>query len=107
MEHVLRLAGKLTVTRTATQHCPLTPATRGMIGAPELRSMKRGALLVNFGRGELIDKQVPVTARQAAMRDALFLGPTALLTGTLCCRGTWPSGCACLAHGRGPKTLQP
>lgn len=81
----LTLCRNLTVTRTLTQHCPLMPATRGMIGAAELRSMKRGALLVNFGRGELIDKQVAVTARQAAMREALNLGPTALLTGTLCC----------------------
>ena len=36
--------------------------------------MKRGALLVNFGRGELVDKQVAQSAWQAAMLDALSKG---------------------------------
>ena len=40
------------------QHCPLTPVTVGLLGARELRAMKPGALLINYGRGELIDKQV-------------------------------------------------
>jgi glycerate dehydrogenase len=37
-------------------HCPLTPATRGMIGAAELRRMKRSALLINTARGGLVDE---------------------------------------------------
>jgi glycerate dehydrogenase len=37
-------------------HCPLTPATRGMIGAAELRKMKRSALLINTARGGLVDE---------------------------------------------------
>jgi glycerate dehydrogenase len=36
-------------------HCPLTPATRGMIGAPELKRMKPDALLINTARGALVD----------------------------------------------------
>jgi len=36
-------------------HCPLTPATRGLIGARELGLMKRDALLINTARGGLID----------------------------------------------------
>src|SRR5208337_4458400 len=36
-------------------HCPLTPATRGMIGARELALMKTDALLINTARGGLID----------------------------------------------------
>jgi glycerate dehydrogenase len=36
-------------------HCPLTPATRGMIGARELALMKPDALLINTARGGLID----------------------------------------------------
>src|SRR3954452_8089260 len=36
-------------------HAPLSPATRGLIGADELRCMKRTAILVNSARGELVD----------------------------------------------------
>jgi len=36
-------------------HCPLTPATRGLIGARELARMKPDALLINTARGALID----------------------------------------------------
>ena len=35
---------------------PSTPETRGMIGAAELRMMKPGAILVNGGRGDIIDE---------------------------------------------------
>lgn len=36
--------------------CPLTPATRGMIGRRELRRMKRDAVLVNTARGEIVNE---------------------------------------------------
>jgi glycerate dehydrogenase len=36
-------------------HCPLTPATAGLIGARELALMKRDAVLINTARGALID----------------------------------------------------
>jgi glycerate dehydrogenase len=42
-------------------HCPLTPATRGMLGEAQLRSMKPGALLINTARGGLVDE--PALAR--------------------------------------------
>jgi glycerate dehydrogenase len=36
--------------------CPLTPETRGLIGAAELVLMKRGALVINCARGGIVDE---------------------------------------------------
>ncbi len=36
---------------------PLTPATLGMIGAPQLARMKQDAILVNVARGEIVDER--------------------------------------------------
>jgi phosphoglycerate dehydrogenase-like enzyme len=41
---------------------PLTPETRGLIGAPELALLPRGALLVNVGRGPIVEEQALYTA---------------------------------------------
>ena len=38
-------------------HCPLTPATNKLIGAPELKLMPGHALLINTARGALIDEE--------------------------------------------------
>jgi len=43
-------------------HAPLTPDTRNIIGAAELRQMKRTALLINTSRGGLVDEQALVEA---------------------------------------------
>ena len=47
-------------------HCPLTDSTRHMINAAALRQMKPSAILINTGRGPLIDDQ--------AVADALAEG---------------------------------
>ncbi len=39
-----------------TLHCPLTPATHHLIGAPELKKMRHHALLINTARGGLVDE---------------------------------------------------
>jgi phosphoglycerate dehydrogenase-like enzyme len=41
---------------------PLTPETRGLIGARELARMRRDAVLVNLGRGPLVDEPALVEA---------------------------------------------
>ena len=43
-------------------HVRLSPETAGLIGADELATMKQGALLVNTGRGELVDTEALVDA---------------------------------------------
>lgn len=51
-------------------HCPLTPQTRGMIGASQLARMKPGALLINTARGGVIDQE----ALAAALREGKLAG---------------------------------
>jgi glycerate dehydrogenase len=45
-----------------TLHCPLTPATRGMIAMPEFRQMRKRPLLINTARGGLVDEDDLVQA---------------------------------------------
>lgn len=45
-----------------TLHCPLTPQTRGMIAMPEFRAMVRRPLIINTGRGGLVDEAALVQA---------------------------------------------
>lgn len=37
-------------------HCPLTPATRGLLGAKELARLPAGAILINTARGGIVDE---------------------------------------------------
>ncbi len=60
------LRALLTESDFVSLHCPLTDATRGLIGAPEFELMKPTAILVNTARGEIID--------QEALRVALVDG---------------------------------
>ena len=56
LDELLRTADVLSL------HCPLTPATTGMIGRRELALMKPDALLINTARGALIDLEAMVEA---------------------------------------------
>ena len=49
-----------------TLHAPLTPATRHLIGAAEIERMRPSAMLINAGRGGLVD--------EAALAQALRRG---------------------------------
>ena len=55
----VRFVGFDELLRTADVVFPLAPGspeTENLIGAPELASMRRGTLLINVGRGELLDE---------------------------------------------------
>ncbi len=51
-------------------HTPLTDETRGLIGEPELRSMRPSAYLVNTARGPIVDR----AALERALRDGWIAG---------------------------------
>ncbi len=57
LDELLRLSDVVSL------HVPETPATEGMIGAPQLAAMKQGAYLINNSRGSVVDLH--------ALREAL------------------------------------
>jgi len=62
----LSLDELLTAADIVTLHVPLLPATRGLIGARELKKMKPGAILIQASRGGVVD--------EAALAHALSSG---------------------------------
>lgn len=60
LDELFRLADVVTL------HCPLSDQTRGLVNATRLSSMRSSALLLNVGRGPLVD--------EAALADALERG---------------------------------
>jgi glycerate dehydrogenase len=48
-------------------HCPLTPATRNVIGLEQMRKMKRTALLINTSRGGLVDEAALIQALEEGL----------------------------------------
>ena len=40
-----------------SMHCPLTPDTKHLVNAKRLSTMKRSAIVINTGRGPLVDEQ--------------------------------------------------
>jgi len=62
----VRLADALAEADVVSLHCPLTPLTRGLVDATFLRAMKPRAILINTGRGALIN--------EADLRAALLAG---------------------------------
>ena len=66
-----RLLGELLRTSDiVTLHVPLTPRTKHMIGAAELKLMQKTAYLINTSRGPVVDE----VALHAALTDATIAG---------------------------------
>jgi len=62
---VVDLGELLTASDVVSLHCPLTPATRHLVGETELRAMKPTAHLVNTARGPVVDEGALVEALEA------------------------------------------
>lgn len=62
VESLARLAASCDV---LTLHVPLTPETRGMVGKAEIAVMRRGTILVNAARGEVLDLDAALAALAA------------------------------------------
>ncbi|MBA3846483.1 MAG: D-2-hydroxyacid dehydrogenase [Planctomycetes bacterium] len=60
------LAEALAQADVVSLHCPLTPQTKNLVDGDFLSAMKPGAILINTGRGALVD--------EAALADALGAG---------------------------------
>jgi D-3-phosphoglycerate dehydrogenase len=53
-----------------TLHVPLTPSTKGLIGADQLATMRGSSALINFSRGPIVDEDAVV----AALEDGSLRG---------------------------------
>lgn len=59
---------------------PLTDATQGIMNATRFRLMRKNAVLLNFGRGALVDDQAVITAlKQGQFKQYITDFPTKLL----------------------------
>ncbi|MEK1906876.1 MAG: 2-hydroxyacid dehydrogenase [Pseudomonas sp.] len=54
-------------------HCPLTDSSHHLIDAPRLAQMKRGAMLINTGRGALVDTPALIEALKSGQLGYLGL----------------------------------
>lgn len=64
------LEGLLAISDVLTLHCPLNNETRKMINAESLSKMKKGAILINTGRGPLVDEQAVADALESGQLGA-------------------------------------
>jgi glycerate dehydrogenase len=67
-DHRIPLPALLPRVDVLSIHCPLTPATKGLIGEWELALMRRDAILINTARGGIVDEHA---LAQALRRGAL------------------------------------
>jgi D-3-phosphoglycerate dehydrogenase len=101
-------------------HVPLTPRTRGMIGATQLALLPPGAIIINTARGEVIDEPALIAALEsrrvfAAGLDTMAIEP--LPVGSALLRlpnvvltphagGSTPAALAAMASGAADNILR-
>jgi D-3-phosphoglycerate dehydrogenase / 2-oxoglutarate reductase len=56
-----------------TLHCPSTPQTRKILNRDSLAKLKRGAILINVGRGDLVDSPALTAALQSGQLSGAAL----------------------------------
>jgi (S)-sulfolactate dehydrogenase len=71
-----------------TLHCPLTPETKGLIGAKQLAQLRKGALLINTSRGGVVDEPAVAAALKSghlggAAIDVFSVEPIDQATGAI------------------------
>lgn len=66
-EDILQIADVLTL------HCPSTPQTRKLMNRDTLDKLKPGAILINAGRGDLVDESALVEALESGLLGAAAL----------------------------------
>ena len=59
------LATVLAKSDILTLHCPSNAKTRGLIGSDQFKQMRKGALLVNVARGDIVDPNALTSALQS------------------------------------------
>lgn len=64
------LDGLLGISDIITLHCPLTPSTRELINKESIKKMRRGAILINTGRGPLVNEADVAEALQKGQLGA-------------------------------------
>ncbi len=87
----MELDALLAASDLVTLHCPSTPKTRRIINAEAISRMRKGAILVNIGRGDLADT--------AAVIDALARGHLAGAALDVCDPEPIPAGSPLLTMG--------
>lgn len=65
VEHAGSLEALLKTSDVVSINCPLTPETRGLIGSDEFTKMKDGVILVNTGRGAVVDEAAFIEALES------------------------------------------
>jgi D-3-phosphoglycerate dehydrogenase len=90
LENIHMLSSEVTITRSLDEvvknadilslHTPLNNKTRGFVNAALLKRMKRGATLVNYARGPIVDEGAVLAALDAGHLDGYLTDfPTAAM----------------------------